>query len=182
MNRDQKTAAYAQTNGITILEIIFGLLIISLLAAFSTRFLFRGPIDRRQEFIAQLNGVIRDAWLNVLKTDTVHRIKFDFEKKLVTVEKARQKGFIPFPAAASWVPARNRSVKIPGSTIFNAFIIEGKDVMGGGGKTIDAYFLIDHTGAFQDVKLVLGDGMHAPMSITYNPFLKLFRTETCGST
>ena len=177
MKLDRKPAACVRSSGVTILEIVFGLLIFGILAATATRFLFRSPVDRRQTFVTQLNSLVRDAWLDTLKNSTMHRVVFNFDKRTVTVEKARNRGPVAIPAAESFVPVKQRTVRIPPLVDMRGFVIEGKDLMGGE-KTVEAYFLIDHAGAFQDVKLVLGEEKLPPLTVRFNPFLKEFRTES----
>jgi len=172
-----------RSEGITLLEVVFGVFIIALAAAFFLPSMLKRPVDRRQAFIDDLNIVVQAAWIDALETNTFQRIMIDIEKGRVSLERAKKPGFTKDLLTQSYEPVRYRSLKtsfvLPGPLVFRHALIEKKDELAGN-KTNQFWFFVDNCGVPQEVELQLDDEDNPHVqTFRLNPFFKRF--EEVGS-
>src|SRR5262245_9979777 len=75
--------------GFTLIEVLVVIAIIGiLLATITPNFRRLLPRREREVFLSKLNALTRAAWQRALVERKIHRMTFNFEKKLITVEVA----------------------------------------------------------------------------------------------
>lgn len=76
-------------HGFTLLEILITIAIIGLMAAVVAPNLGKKKAGQeRKEFLARLSSLTQLAWQNALIQNKLHKVDFDFKKKIVSLEQA----------------------------------------------------------------------------------------------
>lgn len=169
-----------RSEGITLLEVVFGVFLIGLAAAFFLPGMLKRPVDHRKAFIDDLNMVVQAAWTEALETNRFQRVLIDLEKGRVVLERAKTPGFLRTLStqAVDYEPVRYRMLKtsfaIPGQLIFRRALIEQKDYLAGE-KTNQFWFYVDNHGNLQEVELQLDDEDKPSLqTFKLNPFFRRF--------
>jgi hypothetical protein len=159
--------------------------IVALLAAIAIpNFQGRAPRYEREQFIARLNALCRLAQQQALVTHKLHRIRFDFGKKIAAVEVGEQQDkkepvFVPVKRAYM-----RASVDVPERYDIRQLFIERVDEMqrfGGGRKTGEVWFYIVPEGLAQTVIINFVDkkdlvaGKPRQIGLVLNPFTAQFK-------
>ena len=115
----------------TFLELIFVLAIVAILAAIVIPN-FRQPVYERKQFIDHLNALLQVSWQDAIVTNKLHKISFDFDKNLISVDvqtdkKAANDDFIYKPMSSKYL---NATYKWPSDRFeFKNFYINKRDEM-----------------------------------------------------
>lgn len=173
--------------GFTILEILVVLAIIGILMTVIVPNMAKLlPRREREVFIGKLNALTRYAWQHALIERAVHKVSFDFNKKLMWIEMATgaiKDGKQEYSRIkGAYI---NSSLKIPKNIEIINFIIEGFDEMsryGGGKETKESWFYIMPDGItqtvtinFVDKKQTTAAGKPRQFGLVLNPFNAQFK-------
>lgn len=170
-------------SGFSLIEIMVAILIIGLMAAIVSPNLGRKkPEYERQQFLGNLNTLVRLAAQQASATGKLHRLHFDFERNKVSVEvKAEGKNdkgeqaFKPMQA-----PYLHNSLTWPKYYWVDGFSIEGKDE-GSATTKKTVWFFIMPDGLAQDVIINIFDrnpayrGKSKQIGLVMNPFSAQFK-------
>lgn len=172
-------------SGFTLLEIMVAILVIGLMAAIVLpRLQTVSPDQNRNDFVAQLNGLMQFAWQHALTSGLMHRIVFDFDNKKIVVEAADKQSEKKDPAykpvARSYF---GNSMEIPDNLdIINFFIAHAGDEMRKSGTTHKVWFFIVPDGLTQEVTInfvdyadVLQNEDPRQFGLVLNPFSAQFK-------
>lgn len=149
---------------------------------------FRGrlPAHRRQEFVSEVEALITFAQQNAITSQKVHRVLFDFQKRVITVEQEVEKGrgkteFKPIKQAY-----QKTAYHYPESIEIKQFFINGVNEMQTGKQVFKMWIFILPSGLAQEVIInaidtsdQLADGSEAQLGLVLNPFtarLKVYDT------
>jgi len=168
-------------SGFTLLELLSALIIIGILMAIGARYLRPpSPAAERKKFILQLNSLMKFVWQNAVVTGKVHKVDFDFQKRVIQTF-VEQKGEKDKPIARTYLKT---SLDIPAQLEIKNFFIEGYDMMKKFtlGKTTGAFFYVMPEGLSQAVIINMLDtkdeilrGRSRQVSLVLNPFSAQFK-------
>jgi len=172
--------------GFTLLELVVALAIFAILATIIIPQLGRGDArKRREQFVLQLNALVRHAAIDALVTNKMHKIVIDVANRRITVQQqTTQKD-----DQGQWLyttprrPYAQKPLLIPRDYSINNLIIEGFDEMSRftGGTTTTVWFYSMPQGLTQAVTINMldkNDKRHAhayKFRLVLNPLSAQFR-------
>lgn len=162
-----------KTNGLTFLEILAGLLIISIFAGIMVPRLFRSPErDIRGTFMDKFQQLLQDVRLNARESHLVHKIVFDFSRRDIVVDRAKSVGYLQNLDGA-FFERTDMHVLIPESIVINALVVDGRSEVDA--RTTESWFFVDDQGIVQSVALKLSvENDERAVVYTLNPFTNTF--------
>lgn len=170
----------------TLIELLVAIALIGLLATIVIPNLYRRvPQYERQQFIGNLNGLMRFTWQQAVVTHKLHRVQFDLEKREVRIAVERNeldsKGERAFESLKD--AYMTTSLIWPEHISIKNFYIEGSDELARFSvrKAAEVWFYIVPEGLAQDV-IINGvdshdtvDGKPRPFGLVLNPFSAQFK-------
>lgn len=163
-----------------LIEVLIAIAIVAITATIVVpNFQARQPRYERESFIARLNSLVYVAWQQAVVTHAVHKVSFDFSKKLVNISREVVVGPKKNP---EFKPVTGQyfqtSLRLPENIKIQQFIIEGFDEMkrSSGGKTNEIWFFIVPDGLAQMVTINALDTKETirnkpqQFSLVLNPF------------
>ncbi len=174
--------------GFSLLELMVAIALIGIVAAIvAPNLRRRGPKEEREQFIENLNGLMKFAWQNGVTSGKTQKIEFDFSKarRKITISestgKKNKEGEQEFKSVNS--KYGSTTLKIPSHFVFKNFYIEGFDEITrhAAGKEVTAWFYIIPEGLSQsviinfiDTKDKTAGGRPRPVGLVLNPFYVQF--------
>ncbi len=157
-------------NGFSLVEIILVILIIAIIATVGIPRVLRSPLSQTEQFMGNLNSLVRDAVDSAQQTGSTKRVFFNFSGKKVSIQSVGGK-------------QEGRSIDIPDAVEVSDALINGRSAFSlGAGEKRDLYFLINSEGISQEVRLMLIDHnirARSPRGGAFefylNPFTAVFR-------
>lgn len=165
------------TTGVSFIEILVLLLLISLFASFAIpRFIGGRKGAPQKQFFTLFATLISDSVYQAVTTKKIHQIYFDLAGKEILVkiyhpmpdETDKHKQF-KFASSESF----NNKIRLPNSFILRNFYMTGEELLKGGSITNDAWFYVMPDGTSQPVIINIEDENETAnnlFSITVNPF------------
>ncbi len=171
--------------GFTLIELLIVLAIIGVMLSVVTPNIKKLlPRRQREAFISNLNALTKYAWQHALIERKVHKVIFDFKKKLISVQMATGKvennQVQTAPIKRAYVKT---SLTIPDNIDIKNFIVEGYDEKGrfGAEGTHESWFFIVPDGLTQmvtinyiDKKSSTPSGKPRQFGLVINPFTAQF--------
>ena len=174
-------------HGFTLIEIMVVIAILGVLLTVMGPLISKFMLPRRatQQWVSNVNALMRFAWQHALTHHKVHKVGANFEKNILSVEMATgefkdgQPEFAPIKAAYLAT-----SLVIPEHIKIKNFIIEGFDEKGRStsGETKESWFYIMPDGLTQAVTINFIDtkqnnpaGKPKSYGLVLNPFNAQFR-------
>jgi len=169
--------------GFTLIELLIGITIVGILmAGIIPMMMQKEPGYERKQFTARLNALMQQAWQQSIITHTVHRVRFDFQKRSALLEKDATKSSTAKKLEFEQVKLPDSSLSWPRTFIIQQFIIEGFDEMRrGAGRANDAWFYIIPNGTTQEVTIngidkdELIEGKPSRFGLVLNPYMARFK-------
>ena len=162
-----------KSRGFTFIEIMVVLAIIGVMTTIVVpRLFYRSVATPLDTFAVGLNALIQAGVLEAIRTDRLHRVFFDFEKKKVTLEAAQKKDADPLSTTTQFAPVSSVAtvLNIPEDLDFRHFYIGTVDEMGGARVTA-IHFFIGPDGSVQDVTIEIKDvEQDTTITLMTNPF------------
>ncbi|MBP9764913.1 type II secretion system protein [Candidatus Babeliales bacterium] len=165
-----------KTSGISFIEILVLLLMISIFMSFAVpRFITNKPRKAQKELFTEFATLVTETMQQAVITKTVHQVVWSFNEHKIFVkkhvknsdEKNPGKQFEPVPTSLF-----TSTIQVPERMNVRNFIVQGKDEFASGSLQ-DAWFYIMPDGNSQPVTINIIDELEdkAPQfSITVNPF------------
>ncbi|MCX5923128.1 MAG: hypothetical protein NTU89_01030 [Candidatus Dependentiae bacterium] len=177
MQTINKTVLKNTNAGISFIEVLVVLLLISLFASFVIPSFFRNQKGAVQkQFFSDFSHVIADTVHQAISSKKIHQVFFDFNKHEIKVkihhittdetDKHKQFKQIPFGEFES-------QMKIPEQLTIQNFFINGTDEIVQNSTTHDAWFYIMPDGTSQAININILDQQEEAnnkFSISINPF------------
>ena len=177
MQTINKTVLKNTNAGISFIEVLVVLLLISLFASFVVPSFFRNPKGAVQkQFFSDFSHVIADTVHQAISSKKIHQVFFDFNKHEIKVkvhhittdetDKHKQFKQIPFGEFES-------QMEIPEQLTIQNFFINGTDEIIQNSTTHDAWFYIMPDGTSQAININILDQqeeVNNKFSISINPF------------
>ncbi len=169
--------------GFTLIELMIGIVIIGILmAGIIPLMMQKEPGHERKQFTARLNALMQQAWQQSIITDAVHRVRFDFQKRMAFLEKDNTISSTAKKLDFKEVQLPDSSLSWPRTFMIQQFFIEGFDEMRrGAGRAQDAWFYIVPNGTTQEVTIngidkdELIEGKPSRFGLVLNPYMAQFK-------
>lgn len=156
--------------GFSLIEIVAVIALMAIMATVVIPKLSKRRIQLKKEFLNQLNSLTRTAQLDSILTGKSHRIFFDFQKRIVRIERMEkidgEDKFKPLD-----VPYGLNSYPINEKLELEKFTVKGKATgRMGEEKILTAYYVITPEGLAQEVEMEFFD-QESRFTFVMNPFL-----------
>lgn len=146
--------------GFTLIELLVVILIIGVIGSIvAPRLAPRTAKAEREQFVAQLNSLLRAALTQALVTQTLQQVFWDLEKRTIEIRKhtgAYDRAGDP-ECKPIHIPYGAQNVSIPERFIIKQFSIEGVNELAGSRKLKQVWFYIVPDGVSQQVTVVFAD-------------------------
>lgn len=172
-------------SGFGLLEIMIAIAIIGLaMAVVVPNYQGRQPKYEREQFIAQLNGLVGFARQNAIMTNNVHKVVFKFDERRAWLEAATgaqkdsESEFAPIKSSS-----QRARISWPEQFSFKNFFIERFDELArfSGRATEEIWFFVIPEGLAQEVVINFNDTKDKinrkprPVGLVLNPFNAQFK-------
>jgi prepilin-type N-terminal cleavage/methylation domain-containing protein len=173
--------------GFTFIELLIVILIIAIMGSvLAPRLAPRTARAEKEEFISQLNGLLRAALTQAIMTQTLHQVYWHLENKTVEIRKHTgeyDRSGDPICKAVR-IPYGTQQVTIPERFIIKQFVIEGINELAHSRTLKEVWFYIVPDGIAQEVTVVFADtheevsDADKKLTLILNPFTVQYAQQT----